>query len=86
MKYERKLTLIKNGVREEIVYYVREKESILFDCVMYNVGIKQSDKIKEIDDFSPDCEEAKNLCDYIFERNVTMQNLFDVSEEFITAM
>lgn len=83
MKYERKLTVIKDGVKEEICYYVKEKESDLFECVMYNVGIISGDSRREIDDFSPDLEEAERLCDYLYERNVTLKNLFDVSEEFI---
>ncbi|MBQ7875999.1 MAG: hypothetical protein IJ316_01790 [Clostridia bacterium] len=86
MKYERKLTVIKDGVREEICYYVKEKESDIFGCVMYNVGVRTVDRRREIDDFSPDLKEAERLCDYLYERNVTLKNLFDVSEEFIVTM
>ncbi len=86
MKYQKKLIVIKDGKHEEICYYVKEKESELFNCVMYNVGIKLGDRRREIDDFSPDLKEAERLCDYLYERNVTLKNLFDVSEEFIVTM
>lgn len=86
MKYEKRITVIKDGRKMDICYFVREKESSEFDCVMYNVGIDEGEAKKEIDDFSPDEEEAKRLCDYLYERNVTGKNLFDVSEEFITAL
>lgn len=86
MKYQRKLTVIKEDVREEICYYVTEKESDVFGCVMYNVGLIIGDRKLEIDDFSPDLKEAERLCDYLYERNVTLKNLFEVSEEFIVTM
>lgn len=83
MKYERKLILVKEEKEKEILYYVKKRKSISFDCVMFNVGIREDGKVFEIEDFSPDEKQADDLVDYLYERNVTGDNLFEASEEFI---
>lgn len=83
MIYERKMKVTKKGGEVSYTYYVKKKYSVDFGCDMYNVGIKADDEYKEINDFSPDEKEAVRLCDYLYEENVTMNNLFSQSEEFI---
>lgn len=86
MEYERKLETVKAGEREEYLYYVKKKPNSFFGCVMYNVGIVKGKRKKEIDDFSPSLDEAKKLCNYLYEENVTPNNLFVVAEEFIVTL
>ncbi|MBQ8003351.1 MAG: hypothetical protein IJ297_07915 [Clostridia bacterium] len=83
MKYEKNLKIIKNGYEEEYVYYVKECYSEEFKCQMYNVGIKSAYRKKEIDSFSPSREEAERLCDYLYDKNVDIESLFLMAEEFI---
>ena len=86
MTYERKLKISKNGGEEEYTYYVVKKYSVEFGCDMYNVGVRTKSERKEIEDFSPDEKEAVRLCDYLYNENVSVNNLFSQSEEFIVAL
>lgn len=83
MIYERKMKIMKHSGEVKYTYYVKKKYSTEFGCDMYNVGIRTDSEVKEINDFTPDEKEAVRLCDYLYEENVTVNNLFSRSEEFI---
>lgn len=86
MHYEKKLTVEKNGKKKEVVYYVKKKASEIFECDMYHVGIREGKKATEVEDFSPSEEEAVLFCNYLFDNNVSGQNIFLMGEEFILNM
>ncbi len=86
MHYERTLKITKEGVEIKYTYYVVKKYSNDFKCDMYNVGIVCENERKEISDFSPDENEAIRLCDYLYKENVSVNNLFSQSEEFIVRL
>lgn len=86
MLYERKLKITKSGDTEGYTYYAVKRYSEEFGCYMYNVGIKSRGSKKEIEDFSPEESEAIRLCDYLYEENVSVNNLFSAAEEFIVAL
>ena len=83
MKLEKKLTITKGERVVKYVYYVKKVYSKEFECDMYNVGVKTDDKQIEINDFSPSLHEAEMLCDYLYDENVSPDNLFLAAEEFI---
>lgn len=86
MLYKRQLKITRDKGEEEYIYYVAKHYSEDFDCDMYNVGIRCNGKVKEINDFSPDEDEAVRLCDYLYQENVSINNLFSRSEEFIVLL
>lgn len=86
MIHERHLTVTKNGWEMRYIYYVRKRFSEEFACDMYNVGIKTKDERREIDDFSSDRDEAVKLCEYLYNENITINNLFSAAEEFIVTL
>ena len=86
MTYKRELRIINEAGEEIYTYYVNSHYSEEFDCEMYNVGIRSKVSQKEIEDFSPDINEAKELCDYLYNENVSANNLFSVAEEFIVTL
>ena len=53
---------------------------------MYNVGLRVGERKNEIENFSPDINEAIRLCDYLYNENVSMKNLFSIAEEFIVTL
>ena len=81
--YERKSEILKQDKAAKVSYYVKKQYSMEFGCDMYNVGIRMDGECREINDFSPDEGEAIGLCDYLYEENATLKNLFSRSEEFI---
>jgi len=83
MIHERKMKITKTGGEVRYTYYVEKKYSIEFGCDMYAVGIITDNECREINDFSPDVSEAIRLCDYLYDENVTVNNLFSQAEEFI---
>lgn len=83
MYCEMKLEIEREGVKEECVYYVTQKDDSEWGCVMYNVGIREGKTEKEIDDFSPEINEAKALCEYLYAEHISANNLFSAAEEFI---
>lgn len=86
MTYERELRIINESGEENYTYYVVAHYSEEFSCEMYNVGIRSKGAGKEIEDFSPDINEARELCDYLYSENVSANNLFSAAEEFIVTL
>lgn len=85
MKYEKILT-IKKDYEEVYRYYVIKNTENEFGCDMYNVGVAKGDDKREIENFSPSLTEAKELCDYLYNENISINNLFSAAEEFITCL
>lgn len=83
MKYERKLVVKNEEGEVEYTYYIVKRYSAQFGRDMYNVGIRCGEEKKEIEDFSPQRNDAVRLCDYLYRENVSLNNLFLLSEEFI---
>ncbi len=86
MTYKKELQLIKGAIKEVYTYYVTEVYSNDFNCRMYNVGVVVGKRKKEIENFSPDINEAIRLCDYLYNENVSLKNLFSIAEEFIVTL
>ncbi len=86
MTYKKELQLIKGAIKEVYTYYVTEVYSNDFNCRMYNVGVVVGKRKKEIENFSPDIDEAIRLCDYLYNENVSLKNLFSIAEEFIVTL
>ena len=86
MTYKKELQLIKGATKEGYTYYVTEVYSNDFNCRMYNVGVAVGKRKKEIENFSPDINEAIRLCDYLYNENVSLKNLFSIAEEFIVTL
>lgn len=86
MTYKKELTIRKGAVKDVCTYYVTENYSEEFCCRMYNVGVKVGERKKEIENFSPDINETIRLCDYLYNENVSMKNLFSIAEEFIVTL
>lgn len=81
--HEKSMKIVKGGDEKEYTYYVKKQYSEEFGCDMYAVGVKTKDEKSEIKDFSPDEKEAVRLCDYLYDENVSVNNLFLQAEEFI---
>lgn len=83
---EKVVTVLKDGRREEMHYYVEKTaaEDNEFGCEMYAVGVKCGESDTVIDDFSPDEDEALRLVEYLYRNNITGERLFSAAEEFIT--
>ncbi|MBR5535334.1 MAG: hypothetical protein IKU60_01665 [Clostridia bacterium] len=86
MIYERQLTVEKDGIRKYYIYYVKKVYSEEFCRDMYNVGIEAPCERQEINDFSPNRDEAVKLCKYLYDENITVKNLFSAAEEFIVTL
>ncbi len=87
MTRERVLSVKKdNGEELRVRYYILKKppEESEFGCEMYAVGIEEGDERSEIDDFSPDIEEAELLLENLYENRVPPKALFSAAEVFIT--
>lgn len=75
-----------SGEEQRVRYYILKKapEESEFGCEMYVVGIEEGDEKSEIDDFSPDIEEAELLLENLYENRVPPKALFSAAEVFIT--
>lgn len=84
MVYQRSLTVVRGDESTLLSYYVKERESLEFECKTYTVGISSEGKTKEIKDFSSDRQDSELFCEYLYRENVSLRHLFLIGEEFIT--
>ncbi|MCD8048526.1 MAG: DUF6514 family protein [Clostridia bacterium] len=87
MTKEKRLEIRRESGESEVLrYYWERRENREFGCEVYAVGIERGRVRREIESFSPDEAEARELVGRLYENSVQPEQLYSRAEEFIVTM